>query len=86
MSKQQSFVKQRINQKRGDYTRARKKKYKLLKNTGQYLQHYQQVRGLSMKKITIKSSTGKGIPVPDKPKQSLFSKIFKRKNHAKNIL
>ena len=98
MSKQQSFIKQRIDQKRGSLKRARKKKFQHLRNSGGYMEYYKQKRGLAMKTKTIKSSTGSGIPQTlDVRKEkitvsSIFNKIFKKKKlnkkkkHAKNIL
>ena len=91
MTKQQSFTQQKINHKREARKRNRKKKLSILRNTGRYVEYYKQKRGLVVKRKTIRSSTGSGVPQAVAPKQkvlepnkdkglsSSIKKIFNRK-------
>lgn len=88
MSKQQNYTRQQIDQKRGAYSHARKKKFVYLRNTKQYEEYRLQRKGIKKKEITIKSSEGPSILQVKKQSKLSFiiKKLFKRKNHAENIL
>lgn len=51
MAETKEEIKQRIQQERGEYTRARTKKFLHLKHTGQLQNYYLAKQGLSKKKI-----------------------------------
>lgn len=59
---EKELIRERIQEKRGNYTKARKKFFLSLKHRGQLSQYYKQKAGIKERIETIKSSEGSGIP------------------------
>lgn len=68
--KEDLLTRQRIQEERGAYERARHKKFFHLKNTGQLAQYYRQRAGIKTIHKTIRSFEGPGI------KESLFKRLI----------
>jgi len=68
--KEDLLIRQKIQEERGAYGRARRKKFLHLKRTGQLSQYYQQKAGIKTIRKTIRSFEGPGL------KESLFRRLI----------
>jgi len=79
MTSRKKYLKQqKINGKRENRKKNRRKKYLFLKHIGQYDLYRQQKAGIEIKHRTIKSCDGSGIPQEIK-KEGFFKRLLKRK-------
>ena len=70
VTKEAFLIRQKIQEERGAYKRARRKKFLHLKRTGQLAQYYQQKAGIKTIRKTIRSFEGPGA------KESLFRRLI----------